>query len=269
MLSAFDVLTNFSHFKRKMRPYLASLLLLNSPYLLADNQLTDTFLQPFNLKESPSSWSLGGRIGIREGSSQLTNEGVRLELPRLIIKKNIDEKALFTASIPYIWLMENGEESGYSIGDPSFLTTLAVSQNSTITVGVTEPAANRPYEPDVVRFFGFYTIGLSGENGFGALQVSVEIPDKYFEKGQDDILSFGLALGSTHMPIRLDVIHKQVVESKWWDITQPAESPINRTNITLSWTSELNGATISKITGYIGSQLNGNEPIILGVNVAF
>lgn len=235
---------------------------------MADNSLTDNKLQPHRLSEVPSTWSLSMRLGINEGSGEIRNSGYRVGTPRLTFKKNAGNELLFTGSVPYVYQNNAGDQT-ITIGDPSFITALQVTSNSTFSVGVTEPAANRSVEPDVVRFFAFYTIGLPNDAFTAILQAGTEIADRYAREGQDDILSFGAAIELTATPIRLDLIHKQVVDGQWWDITQPLDSPLNRTNVTASYEYSVNGDWVSVVNGYIGFQLADKEQLVMGIEVSF
>ena len=81
-------------FMFKALTIVATLLYLPS-FLQADNILTDSFLQPHNLKSHPTQWSLGLKYGLKEGSGEIENDGFRLEIPRLTLQKNVDNQILF------------------------------------------------------------------------------------------------------------------------------------------------------------------------------
>lgn len=234
----------------------------------ADNPLTDTFLQPHQLTHHETSWSLSTRAGHNEGSSEMANDGYRLEIPRLTLVKNAANALLFTASIPYLY-QARGSETKSTLGDPSFTTTLQIRDQSTLSIGVTEPAANRPLEPDVVRFYAFYTVGLAWPQFTAVLQAGTEIADRYAQEGQDDILTFGVALLPQPMPLRIDLLYKQVVDGRWWDITRPIDSPINRRNATLSYAHTLKSGAIASLGGYVGLQQAQSRQAVAGITVNF
>jgi hypothetical protein len=234
----------------------------------ADNYLVDNLLQPVKLRYHPSKASLAFKLGLQEGSGEILNDGIRIEAPRLTLQKNAANELLFRASVPWVYL-NNSEYNRFLIGDPTFLTTIAINEHQSFTVGVTEPAANRPVEPDVVRFLGFYTINYSTGPISITGQLGVEIPDRYAQKGQDDILSFGAAVTSHAFPISVTLVRKQVVDGAWWDITQPLESALNRTNITVDYTLPLINRYFSDITIISGIQFVEKTQYIFGMETSF
>lgn len=233
---------------------------------LADNQLTDTFLQPSKISSEATGWAFSTKLGINEGSSEIINDGYRLEIPRFTWQKNANDQILFKASVPYVY-QNNDTKTTFTIGDPTFLTTIQASEQSTFTVGVTEPAANRYIEPDVVRFLGYYTHSLPTDFTLLTFQFGVEITDRFAQEGQDDLLSFGISSEFASPNIGLHLIHKQVVDGKWWDITQPLDTPLNRTNITASYTLAPI-ATKHQFKLYTGVQKADDWQYIFGVQVS-
>lgn len=255
---------------RSMKYLISMLIFLSVTFTHADNPITDSFLQPYDLSAISSSWSGAVKYGFNEGSGEVTNEGYRIELPRLTYRLNANNQLLFTASVPWVYMNNNMDFNRYTIGDPSFFTGIKLTKSSTFTIGVTEPAANRPLEPDVVRFHAFYTLGIDWPLLTTAFQFGPEIPDRYFEEGQDDVLSFGLALKSNHSPISLDVIRKTIVTGRWYDFTKPAPSPLNRTNTTLSYRHDPASAAISSTLWYTTLQLTDHSTQwLLGVEASF
>lgn len=127
-----------------------------SSFSFADNLYTDTFLQPAILHNPGITQSLALRVGVDEGSSEMQAEGLRVDAPRYTIIYNANNQLSFKASIAYTYA-DNTLHKTYTLSDPSFFTTIQLPHSNTITIGVTEPAANRPLEPDVVRFHAFYT----------------------------------------------------------------------------------------------------------------
>lgn len=216
--------------------YLRHLLLFFTLWVPAssvfgDNPLTNHWLQPATIDDSSSSWSADIRLGINEGSGDVSLSGERWEIPRLTYQRSLHGTMRFVASIPYLKLA--GDYERWALGDPTFITNLQTGENTTVTIGVTEPAANRPVEPDVVRFFAFLTTQIQLNNMRVLAQVGPEIPDRYHEPGQDDVLSFGLALSHSSLPIEMHAIRKQVVGGVWYDFTKPIEHPLNRQSYTL------------------------------------
>jgi len=234
----------------------------------ADNILTDSFLQPYSLANHPSHWALSAKYGYKEGSGEIENDGFRLEIPRLTLQKNVNNQILFRASVPYNYL-NSSELTRFAIGDPSFITSLQLNPNQTFTVGVTEPAANRPLEPDVVRFFAFVTRGFEFKVLKTALQVGTEIPDRYAQKGQDDILSFGAKIQLNEYPLEINLIRKQVVDGKWWDVTRPLSTPLNRTNITLAYQFNIPHQNQVQLKSYASLQYNTESQLLFGLEIAF
>ena len=205
---------------------------LHLPVSHADNLYSDNLLQPVDLAAEPNGWNLMTKFGAKEGSGELSNDGYRAEIPRLTYQHRYGDEILFRATIPYVYI-NNSELHKTNVGDPSFFTTLRIGKHSTATIGVTEPAANRPIEPDVVRFMAFYTSRYRLNKLAFSWQIGVEIPDRHAQEGQDDVLSAGLGLSSEQWT--MTVIRKQVVDGEWWDMTRPLDNPLNRTNITATW----------------------------------
>lgn len=226
----------------------------------ADNLFTDNFLQPVHLNKTIQGWSLALKAGKNEGSGEIQNKGYRMEAPRITYQTSVDDRLFFRATVPWV-RATNNKLNTYTIGDPSFFTTLKTAKNTSITFAVTEPAANRPLEPDVVRFMAFFTNHYQSNTIGIAWQAGTEIADRYGSEGQDDILSFAgsITLGT----LTTTVLKKQVVDGHWWDITQPIDSPLNRLNITLSLQSK--NADRFKIFG--GVQMNEGRQWIVGLRL--
>lgn len=240
-----------------------TMISLTSAY--ADNFYSDNQLQSVNLSQEADGWFISIKAGVREGSGEIVNDGTRFELPRFSLQKQYADSVLFRATIPYVYL-NNDKTNRYTLGDPSFFTTLKTTENSSFTVGVTEPAANRPIEPDVVRFMAFYTGAIPLADFNIGWQLGTEIPDRYNDKGQDDLLSFGLEL-SLAQQWSASLIRKQVVDGRWWDITKPLDNALNRTNLTLEWHQPVNYHWLKEITLLGGAQFNQGNQWWLGLSV--
>lgn len=249
----------------------SSLLLLAfiATNALADNMLTDTFLQPSQVSSEPTNFILTTKLGINEGSGEISNkDGYRIDLPRVTLQKNVADEILFRASVPWVYLnTEDDADNRYTLGDPSFLTTVQIQEHNTFTVGVTEPAANRPLEPDVVRFFAFYTHGIPTRIGYITAQFGPEIPDVYGGEGQNDLLSIGLSVKSNSLPIDLTFIRKFEVTSRWWNFTETTESDLNRTNLTFSMTHKLKPTMFDQVQWFTGFQENDGMQYVFGIQL--
>ncbi len=230
----------------------------------ADNIYSDNLLQPVNFSEEINGWSVMLKAGLREGTGEITNDGYRMELPRVTYQKNFHDEIFFRASVPWVNL-QSDDTKRYTLGDPSFFTSLKTSKNSSFTVGVTEPAANRPIEPDVVRFMAFYTVAYPLENLTLRGQLATEIPDRYAQEGQDDILSFGFGIDGSQWSA--NIIRKQVVDGKWWDITKPLDNTLNRTNLTVKWDSSINTRWFNTLSVMGGLQYNNSSQWWLGLQL--
>lgn len=246
---------------------LASSFLFSAPLALADNILTDTFLQPSQVSSEESGVSWAFKAGINEGSGEIRNDGYRLEAPRVTWQKNVADQILFKASVTWVYL-DNDELSRYTLGDPSFLTTVQIWEHNSFTIGVTEPAANRPIEPDVVRFYAFYTHGIPTDFAYFTAQFGPEIPDVYDGEGQNDLLSVGLSARLNSLPnAELSFIRKFEVSSKWYDFTKSIESDLNRTNLTFSMNHSINRGWIENLEWYAGLQENDGFQYIFGIQL--
>jgi hypothetical protein len=231
--------------------------------------LTDTFLQPSQVKNEQTGAKITFKLGINEGSGEISNEdGYRIDLPRITLQKNVADEILFRASVPWVYLnSDNDDDDRYTLGDPSFLTTVQIKEHNTFTVGVTEPAANRPLEPDVVRFYAFYTHGLPTSIGYITGQFGPEIPDVYDGEGQNDLLSAGLSLSLNDYPVDFTLIRKFEVTSKWWNFTKATESELNRTNFTMSMSHDMQLNWFDQLTWFAGIQENDGMQYIFGIQL--
>ena len=245
-----------------------ALFSLISSALQADNLLTDTFLQPSQVKNEASGGEVIFKLGINEGSGEIRNDdGYRIDLPRILLQKNVADEILFRASVPWVYLnTANDEDNRYTLGDPAFLTTVQIKDHNTFTVGVTEPAANRPLEPDVVRFYAFYTHGIETPFAYITGQFGPEIPDVYNGEGQNDLLNAGLSIKLNSLPLELSLIRKFEVSSEWWDFTKAVESDLNRTNLTLSAEHKMNLRYVNSLQWFAGFQENDGMQYIYGVS---
>ncbi|TCS41916.1 hypothetical protein [Reinekea marinisedimentorum] len=248
---------------------LLTLMFCLTTNVFADNLLTDTFLQPSQVKTEKTGVKVIFKLGINEGSGEISNEdGYRVDLPRITLQKNVADEILFRASVPWVYLnSDNDEDDRYTLGDPSFLTTVQIKEHNTFTVGVTEPAANRPLEPDVVRFYAFYTHGIPTRLGYITGQFGPEIPDVYGGEGQNDLLSAGLSLRLNNQPIDFTLIRKFEVTSKWWNFTKTTESELNRTNFTMGVTQDIQTKWFNQLKWFAGVQENDGMQYIFGLQL--